>query len=491
MTPDQANPSSQTGHLSWSRQTPGQLNLSQQTPNKPTGQCRASQCNAGSAVESRDSPRSGGNSGGLSEEKPRIATERNLDGLTEVGKGSSSICDSGSDGAKRLSPPPELNSGSCTEKRPSLASQCSSGSSQEDRQSPTSQCNSGSSIEERQSPASHPNSGSSVEERQSPISQCNSGSSEEDRRSPISQCNSGSSIEERQSPTSHCNSASSVKERHRPTSLCNSGNSEDESHGFNSRSISDSSQYSEQDKTSTHDPCSCGPSILESASNEEETPSEEVGKVNEPVDKELVDQLLRCEEAHSFYLPVQLDFAVDKDGDVMKSLCRLSDKIVCKLVNWMKEMPFYGDITPTVHTQILTNKWHELLLLETSAKQSFLATDGLARERPCPHLLTSESERNLTILHRYMKSSLPEEMKVDLEELRAEMGMMMELHTQVIANFRRLALTKEEFVCLKVILLLNQGQLLIVIIIIIINPCDAESDFALGTISQKIFDDYI
>ena len=51
-------------------------------------------------------------------------------------------------------------------------------------------------------------------------------------------------------------------------------------------------------------------------------------------------------------------------------LSRIGDNIVAKLVQWTKRLPFYGDIPINIHTSLLANKWHELLVLTTSSYQA-------------------------------------------------------------------------------------------------------------------------
>lgn len=41
-----------------------------------------------------------------------------------------------------------------------------------------------------------------------------------------------------------------------------------------------------------------------------------------------------------------------------------------KLVQWTKRLPFYLELPVDVHTWLLTHKWHELLVLTTSAYQA-------------------------------------------------------------------------------------------------------------------------
>ena len=56
-------------------------------------------------------------------------------------------------------------------------------------------------------------------------------------------------------------------------------------------------------------------------------------------------------------------------SELSDKLCRIGDRIVFKLVQWTRRLPFYTEIPVELHTRLLTNKWHELLVLTTSAYQ--------------------------------------------------------------------------------------------------------------------------
>ena len=100
-------------------------------------------------------------------------------------------------------------------------------------------------------------------------------------------------------------------------------------------------------------------------------------------------------------LIAQLDELLDTKSDLSDKLCEIGDSIVFKLVQWTKRLPFYSELpvevsdshlelqlyhcpagkrmelkkivddeTWQVHTRLLTHKWHELLVLTTSAYQA-------------------------------------------------------------------------------------------------------------------------
>ena len=57
-------------------------------------------------------------------------------------------------------------------------------------------------------------------------------------------------------------------------------------------------------------------------------------------------------------------------SDLEDKLCKIGDSIVHKLVEWVTRLPFYHQLPKEVHTRLLTHKWHELLVLTTSAYQA-------------------------------------------------------------------------------------------------------------------------
>ena len=69
---------------------------------------------------------------------------------------------------------------------------------------------------------------------------------------------------------------------------------------------------------------------------------------------------------------------------------------------------------------------------------------------------SSQFDRNMEILHTYMTRNLHR--NISLKQMTKEVGVMMEKVTFLIRRFHELKLSKEEYVCLKIILLLNHGE---------------------------------
>lgn len=65
-----------------------------------------------------------------------------------------------------------------------------------------------------------------------------------------------------------------------------------------------------------------------------------------------------------------LDELLDHKSNLSDKLCQIGDSIVYKLVQWTKRLPFYLELPVEVHTTLLTHKWHEILVLTTSAYQA-------------------------------------------------------------------------------------------------------------------------
>lgn len=67
-------------------------------------------------------------------------------------------------------------------------------------------------------------------------------------------------------------------------------------------------------------------------------------------------------------------------------------------------------------------------------------------------------ETNLCTLQSCLTSMMGRE--ITIEQLRQDVGLMIEKITHVTLMFRQIKLTMEEYVCLKVITMLNQGRVL-------------------------------
>ena len=147
--------------------------------------------------------------------------------------------------------------------------------------------------------------------------------------------------------------------------------------------------------------------------------------------------------------------------DLSDKLCRIGDRIVLKLVEWTRRLPFYEEIPVELHTRLLTNKWHELLVLTTSAYQAIYGTQKLGTTHADgstakPH---QEVSTNLVTLQTCLTSMMGR--PITMDQLRQDVGTMVEKITKVITSFRNFQLSKQEYVCLKVVAMLTQeGKLM-------------------------------
>lgn len=84
----------------------------------------------------------------------------------------------------------------------------------------------------------------------------------------------------------------------------------------------------------------------------------------------MIQTLIDCDEFQDIATLQNLEDLLDHNTDLSEKLCHIGDSIVYKLVQWTKRLPFYLELPVEVHTRLLTHKWHELLVLTTSAYQA-------------------------------------------------------------------------------------------------------------------------
>jgi nuclear receptor subfamily 6 group A len=68
-------------------------------------------------------------------------------------------------------------------------------------------------------------------------------------------------------------------------------------------------------------------------------------------------------------------------SDLEQKLCQIGDSIVYKLVQWTRRLPFFSQLSVNLTTRLLTHKWHELLVLTTSAYQAIHGTRRMGTTR--------------------------------------------------------------------------------------------------------------
>lgn len=188
-------------------------------------------------------------------------------------------------------------------------------------------------------------------------------------------------------------------------------------------------------------------------------PDAERAKRKEKYDESLrlITQLMDCDEFEDISTLRDVGDLLDhSSSDLSDKLCRIGDRIVLKLVEWTRRLPFYEEIPVELHTRLLTNKWHELLVLTTSAYQAIYGNQKLGSTHSdgataMPH---QEVSTNLVTLQTCLTSMMGR--PITMDQLRQDVGTMVEKITKVITSFRNFQLSKHEYVCLKVVAMLTQ-----------------------------------
>lgn len=108
-----------------------------------------------------------------------------------------------------------------------------------------------------------------------------------------------------------------------------------------------------------------------------------------------------------------------------------------------------------MHTRLLTHKWHELLVLTTSAYQAIHGARKIwSGPEPTEHDFHQQVSANLVTLQTCLAAMMGRPLTLD--QLRQDVGLMVERITHVTMMLQRCQLRMEEYVCLKVIAMLSQ-----------------------------------
>ncbi|XP_022242285.1 ecdysone receptor-like isoform X2 [Limulus polyphemus] len=172
-----------------------------------------------------------------------------------------------------------------------------------------------------------------------------------------------------------------------------------------------------------------------------------------PVEQALssITQLIQCDDFEDVATLSNLQDLLSIKSELSEKLCQIGDNIVFKLVQWTTRLPFYSELPVTVHTQLLTHKWHEILVLTTCAYQ---AIHGPIKGSEAS--LEQDIAAGLCRLQTCLAAMMGR--PITLDQLRSEAGPLVEHLTQLSSAFRRMRLCIEEYVCLKVIIMLNQEE---------------------------------
>ncbi|KAH3797225.1 uncharacterized protein LOC127837953 isoform X2 [Dreissena polymorpha] len=135
--------------------------------------------------------------------------------------------------------------------------------------------------------------------------------------------------------------------------------------------------------------------------------------------------------------------------DVTKLLCDLGDKVVGKLVLWTKTLPFFKEIPVEVHSKLLSSKWQELLLFIATAHRAIYKESDVMNFKELYSL-------NMGKLKYYLEQVLKCEFKTG--QLESDLGEIMQHITELMHGFVTMAILPEEYVCMLVLLFLNQDE---------------------------------
>ena len=87
---------------------------------------------------------------------------------------------------------------------------------------------------------------------------------------------------------------------------------------------------------------------------------------------------------------VNLRPVLESNGTLEDKLRQIGDTIVIKLVEWIRRLPFYDELGMCNNSHLLTNRFHEIVVITTCAYHAIHLADL------CPPPITEEDHRNLS-----------------------------------------------------------------------------------------------
>lgn len=183
----------------------------------------------------------------------------------------------------------------------------------------------------------------------------------------------------------------------------------------------------------------------------------------------MIEQLIECDDFEDVATLNNMRDLLNDWEDLSRKLRQIADKIVHKLVQWTKRLPFYAEIPLAVHTQLLAHKWHELVVLTTAAYQAIQLPARVAPSSSCsssassdggPHSppadVSRETAAALCELQRTLAALMGQ--PVTLVQLPSEAVPLVDQMTGLASELRKARLCLEEYVCLKVVIMLSYGE---------------------------------
>lgn len=181
----------------------------------------------------------------------------------------------------------------------------------------------------------------------------------------------------------------------------------------------------------------------------------------------MIEQLIECDDFEDVATLNNMRDLLNDWEDLSRKLRQIADKIVHKLVQWTKRLPFYAEIPLAVHTQLLAHKWHELVVLTTAAYQaiqlparvgSSSCSSSASSDGPNspPADVSRETAAALCELQRTLAALMGQ--PVTLVQLPSEAVPLVDQMTGLASELRKARLCLEEYVCLKVVIMLSYGE---------------------------------
>ncbi|KAH7727870.1 nuclear Hormone Receptor family member [Aphelenchoides avenae] len=183
-----------------------------------------------------------------------------------------------------------------------------------------------------------------------------------------------------------------------------------------------------------------------------------------PSNKNLIQELIEIDRIETLINLQGLKIRTAAQAQVESAsagqrLSRIGDEIVEQLVEWTKMLPFYNDLPIDVHTQLLTQRWADLVLL--SACFYAYCTTNVAVDVPVSSTTVEGHDEvsfadhsvNLQLLQKRLSAVMSKEIPFD--HVKQEAGALVEKFTTLMKSFSTLRITLEAYVCLKAITLLH------------------------------------
>lgn len=172
----------------------------------------------------------------------------------------------------------------------------------------------------------------------------------------------------------------------------------------------------------------------------------------------LIEQLLDNDRLEDLINLKHLD--PDDNSDPAQKLANIADEIVEKLVDWTRRLPIYNDLPVDVYRQLLTSKWAEIVLLSTA----FYVCESYSNEEDISNSMNAFSfvnyKSNIILLCQRLSDSMKRSMPLEYVEEGA--GELVKKFTELAYSFKKLNLSQEAYVCLKVVILLYEGNIFFV-----------------------------